>query len=118
MDAVDTSLMARIAFGLCGLIAVITLIAALRMYIPLFWASESATASPSSAATLSRWTPQPEDSESEHDAVRISNPFDASEVFEYPAGTSPADARAAMAETLLERARDRYAQIDSRSAAR
>ena len=36
--------------------------------------------------------------------VRVANPFDASEVFEFPAGTSEADAREAVAGFLIERA--------------
>jgi hypothetical protein len=39
--------------------------------------------------------------------VRFPNPFDASEVFEFPAGTSEADAHDAVAKLLLKRARDR-----------
>ena len=36
--------------------------------------------------------------------LRVANPFDASEVFEFPAGTSEADAHEAVAGFLLERA--------------
>ena len=36
--------------------------------------------------------------------LRVANPFDASEVFEFPAGTSEADAREAVAGFLIERA--------------
>jgi hypothetical protein len=36
--------------------------------------------------------------------VRVANPFDASEVFEFPAGTSEADAHEAIADFLMERA--------------
>lgn len=39
--------------------------------------------------------------------VQVRNPFDATEVFEFPAGTSETEAREATAELLLERARDR-----------
>jgi hypothetical protein len=38
------------------------------------------------------------------DPVRVVNPFDASETFEFPAGTSEADAREAVAGFLIERA--------------
>jgi hypothetical protein len=41
------------------------------------------------------------------DPVRIVNPFDASEVFEFPAETPESDARAAVAELLMKRAQDR-----------
>jgi hypothetical protein len=40
-------------------------------------------------------------------SVRIRNPFDASEIFEFSPGTSEAEARESMAKTLLQRARDR-----------
>lgn len=36
--------------------------------------------------------------------LRMANPFDASEIFEFPAGTSEADAREAVAGFLIERA--------------
>jgi hypothetical protein len=36
--------------------------------------------------------------------LRVANPFDASEVFEFPAGTSEADANEAIAGFLIERA--------------
>jgi hypothetical protein len=40
--------------------------------------------------------------------VRFINPFDATEVFEFPPGTTQSDARQAVADFLLQRARDRY----------
>ena len=39
--------------------------------------------------------------------VRFANPFDPGEVFEFPAGTSKAAARDAVAEILIERAQTR-----------
>jgi hypothetical protein len=41
--------------------------------------------------------------------VRVRNPFDKEEVFEFPAGTSAQAARDAVAEMLLARARERGA---------
>jgi hypothetical protein len=41
------------------------------------------------------------------EVVRIKNPFDRTEVFEFPPGTSKAEAREAIAKLLLERAHDR-----------
>jgi hypothetical protein len=41
--------------------------------------------------------------------VRFSNPFDASEAFEFPPGTSEQQARQSVAAILLQRARDRQA---------
>ena len=45
--------------------------------------------------------------ESPESPVRFNNPFDASEVFEFPPGTSGDKARESVAALLLERARDR-----------
>ena len=42
--------------------------------------------------------------------VRIKNAFDATEVFEFPLGTSESEAREAVAELLLSRARDRHVE--------
>jgi hypothetical protein len=42
--------------------------------------------------------------------VRVRNPFDASEVFEFPPGTSKADARKSVADVLMQRALDRKAR--------
>ena len=42
--------------------------------------------------------------------VRIKNAFDATEVFEFPHGTTESEAREAVAELLLSRARDRRAE--------
>ena len=45
--------------------------------------------------------------ESQGEPVRVQNPFDRSEVFEFPPGTSEAAARQSVANLLLERGRDR-----------
>jgi hypothetical protein len=45
--------------------------------------------------------------------TRFKNPFDASEVFELPPGTSADAARESVAEMLLQRARERRARISS-----
>jgi hypothetical protein len=42
--------------------------------------------------------------------VQVINPFDATEVFELPAGTAESEARNATAELLLQRARERHRQ--------
>ena len=46
--------------------------------------------------------------------VKFQNPFDATEVFEFPAGTSATEAREAVTELLLRRARERVSQRRSR----
>lgn len=50
--------------------------------------------------------------------VRFRNPFDKSEVFEFPAGTSRAEARKAVAQLLRERARERLALVPEKRARR
>ena len=48
--------------------------------------------------------------QAERALVHVSNPFDASEVFEFPAATTSSEAHDAMAKLLLQRARIRAAQ--------
>jgi len=50
--------------------------------------------------------------------VRIRNPFDKSEVFEFPPGTSEEDAHAKVADALMQRAMERQALLDTRPAKR
>lgn len=50
---------------------------------------------------------------SEDSPTRFANPFDASEIFEFPAGTTEDDARQSVARILFERARERGAQTKS-----
>ena len=68
-------------------------------------ASEAAT--PAIAATETITPPGP--------AVKFRNPFDASEVFEFPPGTTHTEAWDAVRETLLERARERVGLRPKRS---
>lgn len=50
---------------------------------------------------------EPESPHQQIPPVRFNNPFDASEVLEFPPGTSDAEARESVANLLIERARDR-----------
>ena len=104
------ALAARIALWLSGLVAAVTMAAALYVQIPSLH-SARATTIPAPHDTIQRWSKAIDEPEGE--PVRIANPFDESEVFEFPAGTSEVEARAAMSEMLMERARERYAQVDS-----
>ena len=58
------------------------------------------------AATAAPESPPPR-SPTEDTPVRFTNPFDATEVFEFPAGTSATAAHDAVADLLLVRARER-----------
>jgi hypothetical protein len=51
---------------------------------------------------------------SNQEPLRVRNPFDRSEVFEFPAGTTSDAAKTAIADTLLERARERQAEYDAK----
>jgi hypothetical protein len=63
-----------------------------------------------SAAPLAKVVPTPAPAEPQGAPVRIRNAFDATEVFEFPPGTSESEAREAVAELLLSRARERRAE--------
>jgi hypothetical protein len=53
--------------------------------------------------------------EAEGPPVFFTNPFDETEVFEFPPGTSPEEARAAVADLLIMRAQERRALWDTQS---
>jgi hypothetical protein len=50
--------------------------------------------------------------------VKFANPFDQNEVFEFPAGTTRAEARDAVAEILMQRARERQGTVSDRTRSR
>jgi hypothetical protein len=54
----------------------------------------------------------------EQQPVRVQNPFDKGEVFEFPPGTSDQEAHDAVADMLLQRAIQRQAEYDARKAKR
>lgn len=62
------------------------------------------------AAAVVAVAPAPAPVAAQRPRVHVSNPFDATEVFEFPAETTASQARETMAELLLQRARDRFAQ--------
>jgi hypothetical protein len=74
-------------------------------------APRAATSSPVTQQQLSSTQ-----SVSVDEPLRVANPFDASEVFEFPAGTSEADAQEAVAGFLIERATRRGIAKDVRHA--
>lgn len=67
----------------------------------------TSAAAPATAATAS---PQPAEPPAPGRPLRLKNPFDKSEIFEFPSGTSVDEARQSVASLLLQRARDRRAQ--------
>jgi hypothetical protein len=59
-------------------------------------------------ASIDDFQPEPMEMPEPADTpVRVANPFDSSEIFEFPHGTSEADARDAIAGFLMERAVNR-----------
>jgi hypothetical protein len=70
-----------------------------------------AAAVPAPAPVLTMPVAQQEPVAQSAEPVRFKNPFDHSEVFEFPPGTSQLEAREAVAQLLMERARDRHVQL-------
>ena len=64
------------------------------------------------AATQSLTQPQWATTKHEDEPVRFANPFDATEIFEFPADTTEAEAREAVAGFLIERAMYRQARVE------
>jgi hypothetical protein len=79
--------------------------------VPLYQYGSSRGAHPSSMPiSPQRWIgvdSSASDEEPEGEPVRFANPFDASEVFEFPPGTNEAEARDAVRRMLVERAMER-----------
>ena len=94
-------LIANLAFA--AVIAITTAAAAWRSLAGVPPASATAIAASAETAL-------PAHPPLEHPLVQVANPFDAVEVFEFPAGTTAEESRTAIAELLLQRARDRLRQ--------
>jgi len=91
-------------------------VAGLGLAVAFLWpASDRHLPTPAPAPTVTRAAPLAEvapgaPAEPQGAPVRIKNPFDATEVFEFPHGTPESEAREAVVERLLSRARDRRAE--------
>jgi hypothetical protein len=79
--------------------------------------SDVRTAAPARATVAEQRDWSAMQSEPAGEPLRVANPFDSTEVFEFPAGTSDADARDAVAGFLLERATRRGVASDRRRTA-
>ena len=92
-----------------ALLTAVTYIATTRTVRPDPVAASVVSSPPAPAIVASPPSPPPPPAPSTEPAepVRFVNPFDRKEVFEFPAGTSKADARKAVAELLYERAQER-----------
>lgn len=89
-----------------ALLTAVTYIATTRSVRPAPVAA-SVVSSPPAPVIVPPPPPPPASSTEPAEPVRFVNPFDRKEVFEFPAGTSKADARNAVAELLYERAQER-----------
>jgi hypothetical protein len=85
-------LLAAAAVGVAGTLFVLTQAAGVHQSA----AKESEQVAPSESSAPRQ--------HQEGEMVRFANPFDANEVFEFPAGTSQSQARDAVADVLLKRA--------------
>jgi hypothetical protein len=92
-----------------ALLTAVTYIATTRTVRPAPVAASVVSSPPAPVIVASPPSPPPPPASSTESAepVRFVNPFDRKEVFEFPAGTSKADARDAVAELLYERAQER-----------
>jgi hypothetical protein len=68
---------------------------------------ESAAPAPLPVPPVATRAPVPTEPVAELASVKFTNPFDRSEVFEFPAGTTRAEARARVADILIKRAQER-----------
>lgn len=99
---------ARIEFVCNVTLAVLAAGFALVFLWPKSVAHSSAPVIASTAAPIAAVMSAPAPPEPQGPPVRVTNAFDASEVFEFPFGTSEAEARQAVVELLLNRARERH----------
>jgi hypothetical protein len=102
----------RSSWTTVGAAAAISALSSGVTYLATTWAQATGTADQAVS-----WSPPPQPppptAQLPQDPVRFVNPFDGGEVFVFPAGTSESEARDAVAEFLLERARERAADTSS-----
>lgn len=104
---------------LCTAVALAACVALGALLVGIAKQRPSTPVQPHSPTTvLAQMTAAPEipsTSASKPVPVRLANPFDATEIFEFPPGTSLKHARESMAEFLLGRARERHVRHAQRS---
>ncbi len=91
----------EVAIGLALTLAAVAAGSALYSYLGPANSGRVAT-SGVDASTQREWVAM--ETQPVGEPLRVENPFDSTEVFEFPSGTSEADAREAVAGFLLERA--------------
>jgi hypothetical protein len=106
----DRSAVFRVGRSLGAVVAVMITGGALHHYGTSGTLDHAASPTLTRAASHAAWAiPEPGG-----DTIRFANPFDASEVFEFPAGTTETEAREAVADFLVERAMNRQARLNSK----
>lgn len=102
----------RVTLSLSVLVAAVTAGGALYMPVTPDHPGRSSSTTMLQRVAQREWSAATPETEGQ--PVRFANPFDDSEVFEFPPGTSEAEARAAVADVLMERAMERQDQLDAR----
>jgi hypothetical protein len=95
-----------VVFGVCAIVGVIAIAAG----VGVVFSKESSATRRTTVLAQSTIPAQPDpyiEEKPELPPVRVKNPFDETEVFELPAGTSKAEARAYVQDVLLKRAAER-----------
>lgn len=109
--AVPTPLRRHSPWATIAVAAAMSAVTSGLTYLATARAPAGATAERHSSQTLAA-SPTPRIAVPREDLVKVVNPFDTTEIFEFPPGTSHADARHAVAEFLLNRARARQAAAE------
>ena len=92
-----------------ALVAIAVLLTTIAWWTAARLPTTDRDASVANVPSLPAPAPQSESALDPDAPVKIRNPFDASEVFEFPAGTDPTAARQSVSQLLLQRARERQA---------
>jgi hypothetical protein len=92
-----------------ALVAIIVSLTTIAWWTAATLRATERDASVATVPSLPALAPQSEPALDPDPPVKIRNPFDANEVFEFPAGTDPAATRESVAQLLLQRARERQA---------
>jgi hypothetical protein len=90
-----------------ALVAIVVLLTSIAWWTAATRPTTERDASVATLPSLTAPAPQSEPALDPDAPVKIRNPFDANEVFEFPAGTDPTAARQSVAQLLLQRARER-----------
>jgi hypothetical protein len=104
----------RIALALTLAVAAVSVFGARYQYQPPIPERPASPPSNSLQSEPASFEKAPLATDSQRPPVLFRNPFDASEVFEFPPDTSRAEARAAVADLLVKRATERQQQTETR----